>query len=198
VSTVAVLPIKRFDAAKQRLDREDRAALMEAMATRALQTLAEAGVDAAIVVTADPVAERLAREHGAAVVAEPEGLLGHSAAAALGVEAALARGAGRVLLLAGDCPLLTAADVDELLARHDGAGEGVVVLADRHGTGTNGLLLRPPRAISPAFGPGSRIRHERLAAEAALPCVVEHVPAFALDVDTVEDLAAVEQLRARP
>jgi 2-phospho-L-lactate guanylyltransferase len=194
VRTVAVLPIKRFDAAKQRLERADRAALMRAMATRVLEELGAADVERTLVVTADPAAARLAAEHAAAVVPEPR-LLGHSAAAALGVDAAVAAGADRVLLLAGDCPLLTAADVDELVARHD--GEGVVVLADRHGTGTNGLLLAPPRAIAPAFGPGSRVRHERLAAEAALPCVVEQVPAFALDVDTLDDLAAVELLRAR-
>ena len=192
MQTVVVLPVKRFAAAKQRLGREDRAALMEAMATRVLAALQEADVLRCLVVTDDPAAARLAAEHGAEVVAEP-GVLGHSDAAALGVEHACALGAERVLLLAGDCPLVTAADVDALLERHD--GEGVVVLADRHGTGTNGLLLTPPGAIAPAFGPGSRIRHERLAAEAALPCVVEHVPAFALDVDTVEDLAVVEQLR---
>ena len=188
MSTVAVLPIKRFDAAKQRLGREDRAALMRAMAIRVLAALEDAAVDARVVVTDDPAVAALAAEHGAEVVAEP-GLLGHSAAAALGVEHARAGGADRVLLLAGDCPLLTSADLDALLERH--AGEGVVVLADRHGTGTNGLLLTPPGAITPAFGSGSRIRHDRLAAEAGLPSVVEPVPAFALDVDTVDDPAAV-------
>jgi 2-phospho-L-lactate guanylyltransferase len=194
VHTVVVLPVKRFAAAKQRLGREDRATLMEAMAGRVLAALAGADVARTVVVTDDPAAERLAAEHGAEVLAEG-GELGHSAAAALGVAHARAGGAARVLLLAGDCPLVAAADVDALLERH--GGEGVVVLADRHGTGTNGLLLSPPGAIAPAFGPGSRIRHERLAAEAGLPCVVEHVPAFALDVDTVDDLALVEQLRAR-
>ncbi len=191
--TVAVLPVKRFGAAKQRLAREDRADVMRAMAGEVLAALAGAGVAGRLVVTSDPVAVRLAEAVGATVVPEP-GLLGHSGAAALGIEHALALGAARVLLLAGDCPLLTAADIDGLLARH--AGEGVVVVADRHGTGTNALLLSPPRAIAPAFGPGSRVRHERLAAEAGLDCAVEHVPAFALDVDTVDDLAAVARVRA--
>jgi 2-phospho-L-lactate guanylyltransferase len=193
VRTVAVLPVKRFGAAKQRLAREDRADVMRAMAGEVLAALAGAGVAGRLVVTSDPVAVRLAEAVGATVVPEP-GLLGHSGAAALGIEHALALGADRVLLLAGDCPLLTAADIDGLLARHD--GEGVVVVADRHGTGTNALLLCPPRAIEPAFGTGSRVRHERLAAEAGLDCAVEHVPAFALDVDTVDDLAAVARVRA--
>ena len=43
---------------------------------------------------------------------------------------------------------------------------GVTIVPDRHGTGTNALLLAPPDAIDPSFGPGSFARH-RLAAEAA-------------------------------
>jgi 2-phospho-L-lactate/phosphoenolpyruvate guanylyltransferase len=195
VSTVAVLPVKRFDRAKQRLARDDRAGLMRAMADGVLAALDGAAVDAVLVVTGDAEAAGLARARGAEVVPEP-GLLGHSGAAALGVERALERGAGRVLLLAGDCPLLGRADIDAVLADHDPAVPGVVVLADRHGTGTNGLLLAPPGAIAPAFGPGSCARHAALAAAAGLLCVVEHRPAFALDVDTLDDLAAVERARA--
>ncbi len=40
----------------------------------------------------------------------------------------------------------------------------VGVIPDRHGAGTNGLLLSPPDAIEPSFGPGSRERHLQLAA----------------------------------
>ena len=39
-------------------------------------------------------------------------------------------------------------------------------MPDRHGTGTNALLLTPPDVIAPSFGAGSRERHERLAREA--------------------------------
>lgn len=194
VSTLAVLPIKRFAHAKQRLDHDDRAAVMREMAEGVLAALAASAIDATIVVTGDPDARALAVEHGAEVVEEGE-LRGHSAAAALGVAAALERGARRVLLVAGDCPLLSARDVDELLTEHGVGRPGVVVLADRHGTGTNGLLLTPPDAIAPAFGPGSCERHAGLAAEAGLPCAVDHRTAFAIDVDTVDDLAAVERAR---
>jgi 2-phospho-L-lactate guanylyltransferase len=195
VSTVAVLPIKRFAHAKQRLDLDDRAAVMREMAEGVLVALAASSVDATLVVTGDDDARALAVEHGAGVVEEGE-LRGHSAAAALGVAAALEDGARTVLLVAGDCPLLTAGDLDDLLGEHAGAATpGVVVLADRHGTGTNGLLLTPPDAIAPAFGPGSCERHATLAAEAGLPCVVDHRVAFAVDVDTVDDLAAVERAR---
>jgi 2-phospho-L-lactate guanylyltransferase len=191
--TFAVLPIKRFSAAKQRLQRDDRADVMRGMADGVLRALDDSVIERVLVVTSDPGAAALAAAHGCEVVPEP-GLLGHSGAATLGVERALALGATRVLLLPGDCPLLRGEDIDALLAAH--REPGVVVLCDRHGTGTNGLLLEPPAAIAPAFGPGSRTRHERLAADAGVPCVVDERAAFAFDVDTLDDLAAIDDLRA--
>lgn len=189
MSTVAVLPIKRFAHAKQRLERAGRDALAAGMAGDVLRALAAArSLDLVLVVTGDTDANARAAEHGAAVVEESE-LAGHSGAAALGVARAVELGATRVLLVPGDCPLLRAEDVDGLLARHP--QPGVVVVPDRHGTGTNALLLEPPTAIPPAFGPGSRDRHVRLARDAGLPVQVDEVPALLMDVDTLEDLDVV-------
>ena len=190
--TIAVLPVKSFAAAKQRLAADlgaPRPDLAERMASDVLTALCAArGLERVLVVTRDPAAGMLASRVGAETVDEPE-LLGHSAAAKLGVARAVALGAERVLLAAGDCPLLTADDVDGVLERH--TAPGVVILTDRHGTGTNGLLLAPPDAIAPAFGPGSRERHAGLARDAGAECTVESIPAFALDVDTAEDLEVV-------
>ena len=192
MKTMAVLPVKAFSAAKQRLAADlgaPRPDLAERMAGDVLEALCAArGLDRVLVVTRDPGAAVLAGRVGAETVDEPE-LLGHSAAASLGVARAVKLGAERVLLAAGDCPLLTAPDVEGVLERHP--EPGVVILADRHGTGTNGLLLSPPDAIEPAFGPGSCKRHAGLARKAGLPCTVESIPGFALDVDTADDLEAV-------
>src|SRR4051794_17702334 len=118
---------------------------------------------------------------------------GQSAAASLGIRAAAARGAERVLLVPGDCPALDPAEVDALLAPREA---GVVIVPDRHGTGTNALLLAPPTAIAPAFGPGSFARHSALAGAAAR---VAELPSLGLDVDTPGDLAALRgALAARP
>ena len=192
MTTLAVLPIKRFEHAKQRLGAVDeRPALAARMASRVLAALADAtALDRVLVVTGDPAAAAAALEHGAEVVDEPV-LAGHNAAAELGIARVLELGAARVLLVPGDCPLVSPAELDGLLARH--AGAGVVVVPDRHGTGTNALLLEPPTAIRPAFGPGSRDRHVALAREAALPCSVDEVPGLLLDVDTPADLAEVER-----
>jgi 2-phospho-L-lactate guanylyltransferase len=194
--TIAVLPVKSFRAAKTRLAADlgvPQPELAEKMADGVLRALCAApGLDRVLVVTRERVAMDLADELGAEIVEEDD-LRGHSAAASLGVLRALELGAERVLLAAGDCPLLTTADVDDLLTRH--SEPGVVILTDRHGTGTNGLLLTPPTAIPPSFGMGSRERHAELAHHAGVAWTVEEIDAFAFDVDTAEDLAAVDAHR---
>jgi 2-phospho-L-lactate guanylyltransferase len=69
----------------------------------------------------------------------------------------------------------------------------VVIVPDRHGTGTNGLLLSPPDAIAPSFGPGSFERHRALALAAGMPCRVERPPSLLLDIDTGADLAVLRE-----
>lgn len=193
--TFGVLPVKAFAAAKTRLAIDlglPQPELAQEMAAGVLRALCASSLEHVLVVTRERSVVGLAEEAGAEVVDEDE-LRGHSAAAVLGLRRAVELGAERVLLAAGDCPLLGTADVDALLARH--AGRGVVILADRHGTGTNGLLLCPPDAIPPSFGMGSRERHAELAHRAGVPWVVEELDAFAYDVDTADDLEAVRAHR---
>jgi 2-phospho-L-lactate/phosphoenolpyruvate guanylyltransferase len=89
----------------------------------------------------------------------------------------------------GDTPLLDAGELSSLLARAEEASIGVVAVPDRHGTGTNALLLTPPDAIEPSFGEGSLDRHVAAARDAGLTCSVDPLPSLVLDVDTPEDLA---------
>jgi 2-phospho-L-lactate guanylyltransferase len=198
--TVAVLPVKRFGRAKRRLagalSVEGRGVLAEAMVRDVLLALARAQhVERTLVVTSEPRALALAPLLGAEVVKEGSER-GHSGAARLGVERALALGAERALLVPGDCPTIDAGELDALLANHH--GRGVVVVPDRHGSGTNALLLSPPEAIEPAFGPDSRERHVRLAERADLPVTVARVESLAYDVDTADDLAVLRaQLQRR-
>jgi 2-phospho-L-lactate/phosphoenolpyruvate guanylyltransferase len=189
---VAVLPVKRFVDAKQRLSdglpAATRRALAEAMLIDVLVALRRTdGVSEVVVVTAEPAAEALAHGYGARVVHDSREA-GQSAAAELGLRDAA--GADMVLLVPGDCPALDPRELDALLASVAPA-PSVVVVPDRHGTGTNGLLLRPPSVIAPAFGPGSRERHEQLAAEAGAALLVEPLPSLVLDVDTPADLEAM-------
>jgi 2-phospho-L-lactate/phosphoenolpyruvate guanylyltransferase len=186
--TVAILPVKSFGRAKQRLGQAfpDRPALAAAMVADVLDALhAVPSLDGVIVVTAEPIAAAVATEHGADVVHDPEET-GQSDAVARGIAAT---DAGRVLLVPGDCPALDPAEVEALL-RHDAP---VVIVPDRHGTGTNALLLSPPGVMTPAFGEGSFVRHANLARDAGAEPTVAQVRTLGLDVDTPDDLAALRR-----
>jgi 2-phospho-L-lactate/phosphoenolpyruvate guanylyltransferase len=199
--TAAVLPIKTYARAKHRLseavDVPDRRALAEAMVGDVLAALpAISGLERVIAVTAEPLAAAAARDAGAEVVHDPHEA-GQSAAALLGIRAALESGAERVLLVPGDCPALDPDEITGLLA-HQGRA-GVVIVPDRHGAGTNALLLSPPDVIEPSFGPGSFARHAARAHAAGTRVRVAEVRSLGLDVDTPDDLRALhEALAARP
>lgn len=193
--TAAILPVKRFAAAKSRLGEsvEDdlRARLARAMVADVLQALAEtASIELTIVVTREPSLPETAREHGALLI-EDTAEQGQSAAVTLGVQRAMADGFERVLCIPGDCPALDPSELDALLAL--APERSVVIVPDRHGTGTNGLLLTPPDAIGPAFGPGSCERHRALALAAGAECRVAHTSSLLLDIDTGADLAALRE-----
>src|SRR4051794_36805567 len=185
--TVAVLPVKSFGRAKQRLRPAgvDRAELAAAMVGDVLEALgAVRGLDGIVVVSAEDPAERTA---GIDWVHDPDEV-GQSAAALRGVRTAVARGAQRGLLVPGDCPALDPVEADDLLVS---AAPGVVIVPDRHGSGTNALLLDPPTVLTPAFGPGSFARHAALAHAAGATVRVGRLPSLELDVDTPGDLAAL-------
>ncbi len=196
--TAAVLPIKTYARAKHRLSEAvgapDRRALAEAMVGDVLDVLPSVtGLGRVIAVTAEPLAAAAARDAGADVVHDPHEA-GQSAAALLGIARARQRRAARVLLVPGDCPALDPDEISGLLA-HQGRA-GVVIVPDRHGAGTNALLLSPPDVIEPSFGPGSFARLAALAHAAATVVRVAEVRSLGLDVDTPDDLAALRRALA--
>ena len=147
------------------------------------------GLDELIVVTAEPRAAAAAREAGAHVVDDPVEA-GQSDAAARGVDAAVERGAERGAARARRLP---GARCRPRCARCSpgSAAPDVVIVPDRHGSGTNALRLTPPDVIAPSFGPGSFARHAARGAAAGAVVRVAQAPSLELDVDTPGDLAAL-------
>jgi 2-phospho-L-lactate guanylyltransferase len=205
--TAAILPVKRFPLAKQRLGESVadslRADLARAMVGDVLAALRECdAIDATIVVTCEPLVAAAAGYIGAIVVEDSAPLTGtphdggqagesgQSAAASLGLARAQADGFERALCVPGDCPTLDPGELAELLACET---REVVIVPDRHGSGTNGLLLAPPDALSPSFGPDSRARHEQLARDAGVSWRISQPASLLLDIDTGEDLAVLRE-----
>jgi 2-phospho-L-lactate guanylyltransferase len=195
MATLAILPVKSFREAKQRLDPSlepgPRRLLAEAMFADVLVALRRArSIDRILVVSTDRRAQSIAGAYGASLLDEDDG--GHNFAAARGIRHALDHGIERALLVPGDCPALDPKQVDELVGLWI-EPPSVLIVPDRHGTGTNALLLTPPDVLAPSFGPGSCERHVAGAGSAGIRGEVVDVPTLALDIDTADDL---EQLRS--
>jgi len=171
LKATAIVPVKRFHEAKRRLApgiaAERRLALVAAMLEDVLEAIAGARtIERTIVVSGDPVAQEIAASASAEVVPDPSDE-GHVEAVLAGIARAEVEGARCVALLPGDCPLLEPRELDRLLT---GVPEPyAAIVPDRHGEGTNGLVLSPPTAIRPAFGEGSRARHVDAARRAGIP-----------------------------
>lgn len=198
-ATFAVVPVQRLDLAKSRLASrltpDERRDLVITLLARVLDALHSASlVDALLVVTPDQEIAIRAQSSGIEALRQPMSEPGLNPAVRLAQPEAIRRGAVSLLVVLGDLPLLTGEEVDALI-RLASEQAGIVVAPDRHGRGTNALLLRPPDAIEPRFGVDS-LRSHREAAERLGIAVREHrSPGFAFDVDTAGDLAALEMLR---
>lgn len=194
----ALVPLRGLEDAKTRLgaelDPEERFELVVAMATRTLAAARDArGLAGTVLVTADPAAARLADDLGALTIVQR--LPGLNAALRESRAVAVRHGASAILVLPIDLPAISAATIEAVLAdagTHRVPGRPLVLaVPDRHGTGTNTLLVAPPEAIDPAFGEGSFAAH-RAAAEAVGAVFIRHDGPLTLDVDTGADLLAAE------
>jgi 2-phospho-L-lactate guanylyltransferase len=83
--------------------------------------------------------------------------------------------------------MLDPRELDALIARPHETPSALIV-PDRHGTGTNALLLSPPDSLAPAFGPGSCERHIANANAAGTTYELLSVASLELDIDTPDDL----------
>ncbi|HJX67620.1 MAG TPA: 2-phospho-L-lactate guanylyltransferase [Candidatus Limnocylindrales bacterium] len=196
---VALVPVRSLSGAKSRLgeplDPEERADLILALLRRTVEAARAARCLAGVmVVSMDPDLLERARAMGAATLRQKTDGLNEAL-----VEARLAAGAATaVVALPGDLPGVTASAIDKLaeaaeLAMLQAPDRPVVVLVpDRHGSGTNALLLAPPTAIDFSFGEGSRAAHAA-AAGAAGATYLELDGPLSFDVDTPDDLLEADR-----
>ncbi len=217
-TTVAVVPIRSLRNGKTRLAAALPEAARAALTRRMLggvvgAALGSGAVGAVVVVSPDPAALDLAATLDPAVVPLAQDLSapGLNPALAQARAWALARGAAALLVLFGDLPLLAAEDVRALVGRP----APVVLAPDRHGLGTNALLLRfglsatdagttgtaaapgTSRVTAPAegfrfgFGADSYARHAAEADRLGLAVATVVTAGTALDLDTPADWHAL-------
>jgi 2-phospho-L-lactate/phosphoenolpyruvate guanylyltransferase len=192
---VAIVPVGSLEGAKSRLgavlDAEERLELTLRLARATISAVvASSRIHETLVVTPDDAVRRLAEELGARPLRQRDAGLNRGIDA--GRSEARAAGAAAVLILPIDLPEVTTAAIDDVLATlSDPRRPLVAIVADRHGRGTNALLLAPPDAIDTCFGGDSHAAHVR-AAVAAGAALVELGGPLALDLDTPDDLLLAE------
>jgi 2-phospho-L-lactate guanylyltransferase len=194
-ATWVVVLVKDFDSAKQRLgpalDPSSRRKLARSNAERAVRA-ASAGEQRLVVAGSQEVAA-MAKRLGAQFVLEPR-QEGQNVAAKRGIARAVQGGAGAVLLLSSDLPLVTAKALRDLLKAAAQVATPAVVAVPAVGRGgTNALYLRPPDAITLHFGADSLASFRRESETRRVNFVIHHSDAMAIDLDEPDDLARVRR-----
>lgn len=199
MSLWAIIPVKPLRRGKSRLSgvlsEDERALLNYTMLTNTIKTLADVPeVTQTLVVSRDPAALALAREYGARTLQE-DGNPGLNTALKRATVVAMAYAARGVLVLPADLPLLSIADVKEIIHFMD-KPPVVVISPDRRGDGTNALLLSPAGLMDYHFGPGSFQKHVQNAEKAGVHVEVLKLFSLGLDLDLPEDLELLRQMKA--
>ena len=191
----AIVPVKPLRRGKSRLapvlSDEDRAELNQRLLLRTVDTLKQIPeLGDVLVVSRDPEALSLAREHGARTLQE-DGAPHLNVALKRATVVAKSYMAESVLVLPADLPQISKEDIHAMLEA--GSEPPVVVIApDHRREGTNALFVNPAGLIEYDFGPDSFSRHSENAEKAAAKLVVLDLPSLARDVDVPEDLGFLE------
>ncbi len=158
-----------------------------------LAALAETpGLAGIAVVTIDPAATRLARDYGARII-ETGARDGHTGAVTAAARLLSRRGMRGMLTVPGDIPLVTAAEIAQLLAAH-ASPPAFTIVPSHDERGSNAIICSPPDAVPLRFGEDSFFPHLRAAKACGIRPTVLRLPGIALDIDNPEDLAAFARL----
>jgi 2-phospho-L-lactate/phosphoenolpyruvate guanylyltransferase len=188
---IAIIPVGSIEGAKSRLgavldaeERHDLALRLAEMSIRAAVETPE--IDETLVVTPDDAVRDLALRVGARPIRQRSRGLNDGLREAR--DEAIAAGAQAILVLPIDIPRVSPDSLGALVRHAMSASAPLVaIVPDRHGRGTNALVLRPPDVIDFCFGGDSREAH--LAAARTAGATVEIIDGpLTLDIDTPEDL----------
>ena len=194
MKVTALIPVKGFSNAKQRLSAflgsAEREAFAEAMFRDVLRQVPGArGILETVVVTGDDKVAKIALSMGARVILE-SAETGETAAVDFARTTLRSAGAEAVLIIPGDLPLIRPGDIEAVLAQvPDGQITPFALLVPSHDRlGTNALLLAPPDVIKLRFGYDSFSYHLSQVSARGLPIRCFDNEHIALDIDEPKDL----------
>jgi 2-phospho-L-lactate guanylyltransferase len=138
------------------------------------------------VVTDSRESAEIARRFGAHVFDEAAAQ-GHTAAIALAAKRLRTEGAGAMLALPGDIPLVKSSEIEAILQAQNAASSFVIVPADDE-RGSNAVLVAPPGAVPLKYGEDSFFPHLAKAEALGITPSVLRLSGIAMDIDTPGDL----------
>jgi 2-phospho-L-lactate guanylyltransferase len=196
----AVVPVKEFEGAKQRLSSclspEERRALASVMLEDVLDAVnAVRELAGLLVVTVDPVATTLAGRYGARIVAEGA-REGHTGAVAAAQRLLVREGEAGMMTMPGDIPLLTSAEVAQTLAAHRPAPAFTIVPA-HDDLGSNTVVCSPPDIVPLRFGEDSFYPHLDAARARGIDPLIVRQQGTGMDIDHPVDLISFLRISPR-
>ena len=187
----AVIPIKETVLAKQRLANALSPQLRQDLAIAMFEDVLEAVAPVPelcgiVVVTVDRKVAEVAQRQGAEVWTDGarEGHTGAVSAAAR----RLAANSLAMMTIPGDVPLVSRADISNVLAAH-AAGPAFSIVPAWDERGSNTIICSPADLVPLRFGPDSYFPHLVTARARGLSPNIVRNSAIALDVDEPSDLA---------
>jgi 2-phospho-L-lactate guanylyltransferase len=193
VKVTALIPVKGFSNAKQRLspllDAAERELLAEVMFRDVLKEVVKVrGLETYVVTGDDKVAE-IASSFGSRVIRE-QAEKGETGAVDFARLELKQLGREAVLIIPGDLPLVRRADIEEILAQipEEPPLLFALLVPSHDRMGTNALLLAPPDIIQLRFGYDSFSYHASQVSARGLPLRFMENERIALDIDEPKDL----------
>lgn len=189
----AVIPVKETVGAKQRLADAVPPSLRAELALTMLEDVLSAvsrveSLAGVALVTADARAIDLGRRYGARVLpVEAHG--GHTAVVAAAATLLTTEGAGGMMQLPGDIPLVTAAEIASVLAVHRPAPSFTIVPSHDE-FGSNTVVVSPPNAVPLTFGDDSFFPHLATARRCGIEPTIVPMAGIGRDIDNPDDLKA--------
>ena len=193
----AIVPVKPLRRGKSRLaemlTEDERTELNSQLLAHTLATLKKTPeVEEVLVVSRDPKALAIARDHNARTIRENSSPSLNTALERATAVAKMYTSNG-VLIVPADLPLISQEDIQKIISVGNRLKRIVVITPDRHKNGTNALLVSPAGIIDYDYGEKSFERHCERARKAGAKLEICTLPSIELDLDLPEDLELVAE-----
>jgi len=191
----ALLPLKSFDEAKQRLSgvltSQERRNLFQVMVEDVLNVLHDhPQIRGTLLISEDPLAQIIADRYQVdhlreSSLCEP----GLNNAVQAGVAFLNAKGIDDVMVVHGDLPEINASEISELIECHKQVTTPALTIApDSHLKGSNCLLCRPASTLTYCYGNQSLKAHSKQSQLKGLKLNIKALKGISRDLDTPADL----------